>query len=111
MVDTESELTLFLCGDVMLGRGIDQAFEKSCPSHLYESYVKDARDYIRIAEEKSGMIKTPLSYDYVWGDALEEFQRRKVGLKIINLETAVTLSEDAAIQKGIHYRMHPQNES
>ncbi|SIT37523.1 hypothetical protein BN2476_120020 [Paraburkholderia piptadeniae] len=29
--------------------------------------------------------------------------------RIINLETAVTSSEDAWPRKGIHYRMHPAN--
>lgn len=35
-------VTLFLCGDVMTGRGIDQILSNSVDPRLYESYVKDA---------------------------------------------------------------------
>ena len=43
-------ITLFLCGDVMLGRGIDQIMH--CPSDptLYESYVTSALGYVELAE-------------------------------------------------------------
>ncbi len=36
---------LFLCGDLMFGRGMDQAFSTSCDPELYERSVKDAREY------------------------------------------------------------------
>jgi hypothetical protein len=38
-------VTLFLCGDVMTGRGIDQILPNPVDPRLYESYVEDARVY------------------------------------------------------------------
>ena len=36
-------MDLFLCGDVMTGRGIDQLLPQPCRPDLYEGYVTDAR--------------------------------------------------------------------
>lgn len=102
-------LTLFLCGDVMTGRGIDQALPHPCPPHLYESYVKDARGYIALAEAENGPFPRPLAFHEPWGDALAELERVAPDVRLINLETSVTASEDAWPDKGIHYRMHPAN--
>jgi poly-gamma-glutamate synthesis protein (capsule biosynthesis protein) len=99
---------MFLCGDVMIGRGVDQIFPYSCPPRLYESYIQDARDYIKIAEEKNGPIPRQVGPEYIWGDALAEWQRFRPDVKWINLETSVTLSSDW-VDKGINYRMHPKN--
>jgi hypothetical protein len=43
--------TLFLCGDVMTGRGVDQILAHPCPPGIQEPYVRDARDYVALAEE------------------------------------------------------------
>ena len=102
-------LDLFLCGDVMTGRGIDQLLPRPSRPNLYEGYVTDARDYVRLAEQASGPIARPVAPGYVWGEALPEIDRRAPSLRIVNLETAVTTSEDAWPGKGIHYRMHPAN--
>ena len=104
-------VTLFLCGDVMTGRGIDQILERPSKPHLHEQYVRSALDYVGIAERASGPIDRLAKPDYVWGDALTELERVRPGARIINLETAVTTSEDAWPGKGIHYRMHPANAS
>src|SRR5665647_1022300 len=64
-------LTLLLCGAVMLGRGIDQILAAPCDPRLYESYVKDAREYVGLAEEHSGEIPRKVAPAYPWGDALE----------------------------------------
>jgi poly-gamma-glutamate capsule biosynthesis protein CapA/YwtB (metallophosphatase superfamily) len=101
-------IKLFLCGDVMTGRGIDQILRHSCAPHLYEPYVKDARDYVRLAERVSGPVPRPVDDTYIWGDALEELERARPDVRIINLETAITQSEDW-MEKGINYRMHPAN--
>ena len=61
------------------------------------------------AEKANGPIPRPLSFDYIWGDALPELERAEVDLRIANLETAVTSAETPWPEKGIHYRMHPQN--
>lgn len=99
---------LFLCGDVMTGRGIDQILPHSVDPVLYESYVRSARQYVALAEDRNGPVSQPVDFDYIWGDALAVWRNMKPDLRIINLETAVTLSDDA-LPKGINYRMHPDN--
>ena len=101
-------IKLFLCGDVMTGRGIDQILRQSCEPQLYEPYVKNAVDYVRLAERASGPIPRRVDERYIWGEALEELERARPHIGIINLETAVTQSEDW-LEKGINYRMHPAN--
>ena len=104
-----SGLTLFLCGDVMTGRGIDQALPQSVDPTLHERYVKDARHYVSLAERAHGPIPRPAGYDYIWGDALAELERAGPDLRLINLETSITTSDEAWPGKGVHYRMHPDN--
>jgi poly-gamma-glutamate synthesis protein (capsule biosynthesis protein) len=105
----DREMTLFLAGDVMTGRGIDQILPRSVDPRLHEPYVKSAEVYVRLAEEENGPIPEDVSYDYVWGDSIEELARIAPHARVINLETAVTTSGDWWRGKGIHYRMHPGN--
>ena len=70
--------------------------------------MKSAAGYVTLAERVSGPIPRPVDFSYVWGDALEELKRVGPHARIINLETAVTKSEDYE-DKGINYRMHPAN--
>ena len=105
----KENIKLFLAGDVMTGRGIDQALPYSVEPILYEPYVKDARDYLHLAERESGELDLPISYSYVWGDALEVWDQRNPHLKLINLETSITNHDEPWPGKGIHYRMHPNN--
>ncbi len=102
-------LRLFLCGDVMTGRGIDQVLPKSVEPTLYESYIQDARQYVTIAEQANGPIDKPVSYTYIWGDALDVWQEMAPDVKIVNLETSVTTHDEPWPGKGINYRMHPDN--
>jgi poly-gamma-glutamate synthesis protein (capsule biosynthesis protein) len=99
---------LFLCGDVMTGRGIDQALAHSCAPEIDEPWVRSALDYVRLAEERNGRIPRPVPPDWIWGDALAVLDEAAPAARIVNLETAVTLSEDRE-PKGINYRMHPAN--
>jgi poly-gamma-glutamate synthesis protein (capsule biosynthesis protein) len=101
-------LRLFLCGDVMTGRGIDQILPHPAPPRLYERYVTSAQDYVRIAETRHGEIPRKVDWSYIWGAALEAFEHMRPDARIVNLETAVTLNKDAA-DKGINYRMNPAN--
>jgi len=100
---------VFVCGDVMTGRGIDQILPHPAPPVLYESYVRDAREYVHLAERASGPIPRPVDFTYIWGDALEVLDQAATDARIVNLETSITSSEEAWPGKGIHYRMHPQN--
>lgn len=106
-----SVISLFLCGDVMTGRGIDQILAHPSEPHLFERYVKSAEQYVELAERESGKIARPVDATYIWGDALRVLKRLQPQARIINLETALTASEDAWPDKGIHYRMHPANVS
>jgi poly-gamma-glutamate synthesis protein (capsule biosynthesis protein) len=101
-------VTMFLCGDVMLGRGIDQILPHPGDPALHETYVGSAATYVQLAEAVSGPIPRPVDYRYVWGDALDALQRVDPAVRIINLETSITDSEDFA-PKGINYKMHPAN--
>ena len=92
----------------MTGRGVDQILPQSCVAHLYEPHVTSALEYVAFAEEAHGPIPRPVDYAYVWGDGLDVLARERPDARIINLETSVTTSEDAA-PKRIHYRMHPAN--
>jgi len=109
MPDEPAEITLFLSGDVMTGRGIDQILPHPSRPHLFEPYVRSALDYVRLAEEAGARLEMPVDFGYVWGDALTELARVAPVARIVNLETAVTTSEDAMPGKGIHYRMSPRN--
>ncbi len=102
-------ISLFLCGDVMTGRGIDQVLPHPGNPVLYEPCVHDARHYLQLAETAGGPIGWPVKFEYLWGDALGELKRAGTDVRIINLETSVTCSEDHWPDKDIHYRMHPRN--
>jgi poly-gamma-glutamate capsule biosynthesis protein CapA/YwtB (metallophosphatase superfamily) len=101
-------LTMFLCGDVMLGRGIDQILPHPGDPALHEPYVRSATTYVELAEAASGPIPKSVPFDYVWGDALDALRRADPAVRIINLETSITDSADFA-PKGINYKMHPAN--
>jgi poly-gamma-glutamate synthesis protein (capsule biosynthesis protein) len=98
-----------MCGDVMTGRGIDQILPHPNEPILYESYMKSARGYVDIAEKANGPIDYPVSFSYIWGDALEELEKFAPDVRMINLETSVTKNNDYWKGKGINYRMHPDN--
>jgi poly-gamma-glutamate synthesis protein (capsule biosynthesis protein) len=102
-------LTLFLCGDVMTGRGVDQVLPHPGDPRLHESYTTSAKAYVELAERAHGRIPAPVDFSYVWGDALDEMDRVRPDARIVNLETSVTRSEDFWPGKGINYRMHPDN--
>ncbi|MBO0860527.1 MAG: CapA family protein [Chloracidobacterium sp.] len=102
-------IRMFLCGDVMTGRGVDQILPHPGAPALYESYVNDAREYVRLAEDAHGPIPRPVDFGYIWGDALGEMDRAGTDVRIINLETAVTESEDHWPDKPALYRMRPSN--
>ncbi|MDO9270140.1 MAG: CapA family protein [Methylobacter sp.] len=105
----DTSLTLFLCGDVMTGRGIDQVLPYPGNPRLHEPYMTSAKDYAMLAEEVNGPIPKPVDFAYIWGDALEEFRCINPDVRIINLETAVTVSRKFWVGKRIHYRMQPRN--
>ncbi|MDQ7858480.1 MAG: CapA family protein [Armatimonadota bacterium] len=99
---------VFLAGDVMTGRGVDQILPHPADPRIYESWIQDARAYVALAEQAYGPVPAPVAPDYIWGDALAELEHRAPHARIVNLETSVTLSDDHW-PKGINYRMAPAN--
>jgi poly-gamma-glutamate capsule biosynthesis protein CapA/YwtB (metallophosphatase superfamily) len=102
-------VTLFLCGDVMLGRGVDQILARPGDPALREGYVGDARSYVRMAESAGGPIPIPVAPSWPWGEALRLLAEAAPDVRIVNLETSVTRSDAFAPGKAVHYRMHPDN--
>jgi len=100
-------IAMFVCGDVMTGRGVDQVLPHPGLPVLYESHIRDACDYVRLAEKASGPIARPVDFGHIWGDALEELHRADV--RIVNLETCITSSDAAWPAKEVLYRMSPRN--
>lgn len=102
-------IRLALCGDVMLGRGVDQILPHPGDPTLYGPYAKSATEYVQRAEARHGPIPAERGFDYVWGDALAEFEAFAPDLRLINLETAITAQGKPWPRKPIQYRMNPQN--
>src|SRR5208282_6527204 len=99
---------LFLAGDVMTGRGIDQILPHPSSPEIYEDYLSSAVSDLVLAEDLNGAIPKPASYTWIWGDALDELNLRNPDARIVNLETAIT-GYGRHEPKGINYRMHPAN--
>lgn len=102
-------LKIVLGGDLMLGRGIDQCMAQHVDPRLVEPQVRDARDYVQLAERRHGPITVPLSAPAPWGEALAWLQADASRLRVVNLETAITTHPGPWIGKAVHYRMHPAN--
>ncbi len=108
-IDSAKLITIFMCGDVMTGRGIDQILPHPSVPAIHEPYMKDARGYVALAEETHGLIQKPASYSYIWGEALDILSTMAVDLRMVNLETSITRSDDYWKGKGVNYRMSPEN--
>lgn len=102
-------LTLFFGGDVMTGRGVDQILPRPGSPRLWESYVRDARAYVELAETANGRIDRPVGFEWPWGDALRILDDVAPDVRLVNLETSVTVSDDVDGHKDVHYRMSPEN--
>ena len=102
-------VTLFLAGDVMTGRAIDQVLPHAGDPRIFEPYSRSALDYLQLAERASGAIPRPVDFRYIWGDTLAVLDAAAPAVRIINLETAVTRRGTPWPRKGIQYRMHPDN--
>ncbi|MEE1812801.1 CapA family protein [Streptomyces sp. BE133] len=105
----DGAVTLFLGGDVMLGRGVDQILPHPADPALREAYIRDARAYVDLAEAASGPIPRPVDFRWPWGVALLVLDDAAPDVRVVNLETAVTSDGDFAPDKSVHYRMSPAN--
>jgi poly-gamma-glutamate capsule biosynthesis protein CapA/YwtB (metallophosphatase superfamily) len=100
---------LALAGDAMLGRGLDQILPRPGDPRLEELVVTDARRYVALAEAVNGPIPRPVRVDWPWGEALTVLDEAQPDARLINLETAVTRSDDFAPGKPVCYRLSPAN--
>lgn len=93
----------------MLGRGVDQILPHPCNPALRETYIRDAGAYVELAETMNGPIPAPVDFSWPWGDALRVLDELAPDVRVVNLETSVTRSEEFAPDKDVHYRMSPAN--
>ena len=102
-----STVTLFLCGDVMLGRGIDQILAPG-RSASRRALCQIGDDLCRACGTVNGPIPRTVDYAYVWGDALSDWiaeaPDRGSSISRPASPTAMTLAP-----KGINYKMNPAN--
>jgi poly-gamma-glutamate synthesis protein (capsule biosynthesis protein) len=101
-------VTVFVCGDVMLGRGVDQILPNPGDPVLREAHVRHAGGYVALAE-RGGRIPRPVPYTWPWGDSLAVLDDIAPDVRVVNLETSITRSDDYASGKAVHYRMSPGN--
>lgn len=104
-----ASVVLLLAGDVMTGRGVDQVLPHPGAADLQEQFVRDARTYVELAESQNGPIAAPVGFDWPWGEALALLDAWSPDVRLFNVETSVTRSDDFAAGKSVHYRMHPHN--
>ncbi len=102
-------ITLFMCGDVMTGRGIDQVLPHPGDPTLHEPYMESAEGYVELAVRANGPIPRPVNFSYIWGEALPELERMAPDMRMINLETSITKSDEYWRRKEVLYRMNPEN--
>ncbi len=100
---------IFLTGDVMTGRAIDQLLPHPGDRTLREAVVSDARTYVGLAEQTNGPIPAPVDYAWPWGESLAIVDEFAPDVRLINLETSITARGDFAPGKAVHYRMNPDN--
>ncbi|OEJ93321.1 CapA family protein [Streptomyces thermolilacinus] len=105
----EPAVTLFLCGDVMLGRGVDQILPRPGDPTLWEEHVGDARAYVALAEGVNGPVPRPADPSWPWGVALPLLDAAAPHVRVVNLETSVTRRGAPWPDKAVHYRMAPEN--
>lgn len=102
-------LTVLMGGDVMLGRAVDQILPHPGDPALNEPWLRDARRYIELAEGRNGPIERPVEWAWPWGEVPALLDELAPDLRVINLETTITVGGDFAPHKTVHYRMNPAN--
>lgn len=73
---------------VMTGRGVDQILPHPGAPEIFEPYVRSAADYVELAEQATGKIERPVSFEYIGGDSLTELERIQPDVRIVNLGAA-----------------------
>lgn len=102
-------VTIFLGGDVMTGRGVDQILPHPGDPRLWEPQARDASAYVQLAEDRNGPVPRPVAPSWPWGDALTLLDELAPDVRIVNLETSITTRGEPEPGKAVHYRMSPAN--
>ncbi|CAH1773713.1 unnamed protein product [Owenia fusiformis] len=105
-------INIFLGGNVMIGRGIDQIFPESSDPYIFEKNTQDARDYVKLAIKKNGKFyleHEKQAIEYIWGYAMKTWEKYKPDVKLINLETTLTTSDTMWPMRPTQLRAHPTN--
>jgi poly-gamma-glutamate capsule biosynthesis protein CapA/YwtB (metallophosphatase superfamily) len=105
----DSDVTVLLGGDVMLGRGVDQILPHPSDPEMREPYLGDARGHVRLAEHANGPIPPPVDRRWPWGEVLALLDEAGPHIRLINLEATITADGEFADRKPVCYRMHPDN--
>ena len=105
----DSDVTVLLGGDVMLGRGVDQILPHPSDPEMRELYLGDARGHVRLAEHANGPIAPPVDWRWPWGEVLALLDEAGADIRLINLEATITADGEFADRKPVCYRMHPNN--
>ena len=71
--------------------------------------MKDARDYVALAEEQSGPIPRGVAPRIRGAMRSTMLDAARPDARIVNLETSITRRDDCDREKGIHYRVSPEN--
>jgi len=77
-------VTLFACGDVMPGRGIDQILPYPGDPELREDYASDANAYVGLAIRGNGPIPRPAGLSWPWSDARPVIEDAAPDVWVIN---------------------------
>jgi poly-gamma-glutamate synthesis protein (capsule biosynthesis protein) len=101
-------IRLFLGGDVMTGRAIDQLFVVHNPENFGKADHVPASQYLAWSADIHGPAPSPVRHDYIWGPTPDMLDRLEPDFRLVNLETAITTS-DSWVQKTFNFRMHPAN--
>ena len=105
LVNDQRHLRRFFSGDATAGRGVDQILPHPGNPTLHEDEVKDARDYVRLAERNAQAVRWPVDFRYIWGEAFDAWPTHEPDLRVVNLETSVTASDDHWPGKGIGHSL------
>jgi len=92
-------LSINFCGDVMLGRLVDQ---------LLSPHVNEPEDmaHLKLLKHKY-FDASSVDFAYPWGNLLRYF--KNADLNVINLETSITTHDKKWPDKAFNFRMHPGN--
>ena len=71
---------LFLCGDVMTGRGIDQILPRPCePQSSTRAMFNRLWNMCALPRKQMVLIPRAVAPSYIWGSALDELKRTPAG--------------------------------